>query len=137
MITYLSPTLIRLPTMSDSLITFPSSAYQQFIQDTIASGCLWGLQGPEGWALCGSEKYDDTEVMPFWSQPELAQLHCNDEWKDYEVVPIALAEFLDDWLPGMHTDVFLVGLNWDESMEGEEVEPLDLLADFDRATADD
>jgi len=108
-----------------------NDAYHQLIEDSLGYGCIWGLEGPEGWALCGSEKYDNTDVMPFWSQPELAQVHCKDEWQGYQVVPIALTEFLDDWLPGMHSDVFLVGLNWDEEMHGEEVEPLDLLADFE------
>ena len=115
---------------------FQSESYQQFIQESIHCGCLWGLEGPEGWALCPSEKYAATDVMPFWSQPELAQLHCQDEWQNYQVVPVALEEFIDEWLPGMHDDVYLVGINWDEDMAGEEVEPLDLLADFDQATAD-
>jgi hypothetical protein len=116
--------------------SFESDSYLQFIEESIHCGCLWGLEGPEGWALCGSEKYQDTEVMPFWSQPEMAEIHCQDEWEDYRVVPIALAEFIDEWLPGMHSDVFLVGINFDAEMEGEEVEPLDLLADFDKATED-
>ena len=113
-----------------------TDGYLQFIEESLHCGCLWGLEGPDGWALCSSEKYDDAEVMPFWSQPELAQVHCRDEWQDYQVVPIALSEFLDEWLPGMHQDVFLVGINWNLDMEGEEVEPLDLLADFDEATAE-
>ena len=121
--------------MSDQHPNQAVSTRDQFIEDCLNFGCLWGLEGPEGWALCASEKYDNTNVMPFWSQPELAQLHCRDEWQAYQVVPIALAEFLDEWLPGMHNDVFLVGINWDEDLEGEEVEPLDLLADFDQVTA--
>ncbi|MEJ2446222.1 MAG: DUF2750 domain-containing protein, partial [Exilibacterium sp.] len=30
-----------------------------------------------------------------------------------------------------HKDVYLVGVNWDEDMEGDEVEPLDLLHDIE------
>ena len=122
--------------MSDNREQGHSDAYLQFIDDALQCGCLWGLEGPEGWALCSSEKYDNTDVMPFWSQPELAQAHCHDEWQDYQVVPIALGEFLDEWLPGMHKDVYLVGVNWDAEMDGEEVEPLDLLSDFDMATTE-
>lgn len=113
---------------------FQSESYQQFIVEAVDCGCLWGLEGPDGWALCPSEKYDTTEVIPFWSQPELAEVHCREEWESYKTVPVSLAEFLDDWLPGMHKDVLLVGINWDAEMEGDEVEPLDLLADFDRVT---
>ena len=31
----------------------------------------------------------------------------------------------------MHTDVLLVGANWDGQMQGVELEPLDLLADIE------
>ncbi|MDA9371956.1 DUF2750 domain-containing protein, partial [Porticoccaceae bacterium] len=46
-------------------------------------------------------------------------------------VAIELEEFLDDWLPGMHSDVLMVGVNWNAELAGREVEPLDLLEDFD------
>ena len=32
---------------------------------------------------------------------------------------------------GMHSDVFLAGLDWSESLDGVEYEPLDLLEYFD------
>ena len=103
----------------------------RFMAEAIDHGCIWGLEGPDGWAICASEKYETTDVMPFWSQPEFAQAHCKDEWEGYQVVPVSLEEFLDDWLPGMHEDVFLVGPNWTEDLEGLEVEPLDLLKEFE------
>ena len=106
--------------------------YSQFIDEALATGCVWGLEGPEGWALCDSERFPDSQVMPFWSQPEFAQLHCADEWKIYNVVAVSVEEFMDQWLPGMHEDEFMVGVNWNADLEGEEVEPLDLLEDFDR-----
>lgn len=105
--------------------------YLRFIADAVDHGCIWGLEGPEGWALCSSEKYESTDVMPFWSQPEFARLHCQGEWQNYQVVPVSLEEFLDEWLPGMHEDVYLVGPNWTEGLEGIEVEPLDLLKEFE------
>lgn len=113
-----------------------NESYQTFLGQALGYGCVWGLEGPDGWALCPSEKYDSSEVMPFWSEPEMAEVHCVDEWKDYKVVPVSLEEFIDDWLPGMHEDVYLVGINWDEDMDGEEIEPLDLLSDFDEASAE-
>ena len=105
--------------------------YDRFIVEAIDTGCVWALQGPEGWALCPSEKYTETDVLPFWSQPEFARRHCIDEWRDYQVLPVSLEELLEDWLPGMHTDVLLVGVNWDGQMQGVELEPLDLLADIE------
>ena len=103
----------------------------RFVLEAIETGCVWGLEGPDGWALCPSEKYKDTDVMPFWSQPEFAQALCEGEWSVYKPVPVALSELLEDWLPGMHDDVFLVGINWTEDLEGTEIEPLDLISDIE------
>lgn len=111
--------------------------FECFLQDAIKTGCVWGLEGEGGWALCPSLANDDIDVMPLWSQPEYAQAHCNDEWGDYLVVPISLEELLDDWLPGMHEDVIMVGVNWNAEMEGSEIEPLDLLEEMDRLSSDE
>ena len=116
-----------------SLSEDPDDNYQQFFSDAMATGCVWGLQSPEGWAICESEKYPDTPVLPFWSQPEYASAHQKDDWAAYELIPIALDEWLDEWLPGMHDDVLLVGVNWDDELLGIEKEPLDILEEFERA----
>lgn len=118
--------------MTDSLSSHSAEDnYDRFIVEALDQGCVWGLEGPEGWALCPSERYPESDVMPFWSQPEFAQAHCQDEWKTYKVVAISTEELLEEWLPGMHDDVYLVGVNWDENLEGLEVEPLDLLSDME------
>lgn len=105
--------------------------YERFLQEALATGCVWGLENSEGWALCPAISNEELDVMPLWSQPEYAQLHVNGDWSSYQVVPIALEELLDDWLPGMHEDVTFVGPNWNGDLEGDEVEPLDLLEEFD------
>lgn len=105
--------------------------YELFIEDALATGCVWGLETEDGWALCTSEVNKDIDVMPLWSQPEYAQVHCIDEWGHYKVVPISLEELLDDWLPGMHEDVLMLGPNWNSEMEGLELEPLDVAEDFE------
>lgn len=123
---------MRTPNEDDDL----DDVYDAFIIEAIETGCVWGLESDEGWAISPSGYNDDLDVMPLWSRPELAEVHCKEEWAQYRVVPISVEELLDDWLPGMHTDVLFVGINWDEELEGEEVEPLDLLEDFDRVAAD-
>lgn len=110
--------------------------YDQFIHDALATGCVWGLESDDGWAICPSSSNDEIDVMPLWSQPELAEVHCQQEWAKYRPVPISLEELLDEWLPGMHEDVVLVGIDWNQQLDGEEVEPLDLLEDFDEAAGD-
>jgi hypothetical protein len=110
-----------------------NSNYHLFFNDAANTGCVWGLQDDEGWAQCGSEKYAETTVIPFWSQPEYAEIHRKDDWAGYHVVAISLEEFLDDWLTGMHEDVLLVGINWNDDLEGEDHEPLDILHEFEQA----
>ena len=106
--------------------------YDVFIDDALTTGCVWGLESEEGWALCPSVSNDDIDVIPLWSQPEYAQMHCVEEWSVYQPVPISLEELLDDWLPGMHDDVIMVGVNWNSELEGHEIEPLDLAEDIEK-----
>jgi hypothetical protein len=112
-----------------------SENVDRFLVEVIENGCVWGLEGPEGWALCASETRKDTHVMPFWSQQQFALAHCQEDWQGYRPVAIELEEFLEDWLTGMHQDVVLAGLNWDAELEGREMEPLDLLEEFDQELA--
>lgn len=105
--------------------------YERFLEESLAQGCVWALESDEGWAMCPAHMNDELAVMPMWSQPEYAKIHVAGEWSHYQVVPIAVEELLDDWLPGMHEDVALVGPNWNSNLEGGEMEPLDILEDFD------
>lgn len=104
--------------------------FDLFVEEALATGCVWGLESEQGWAICPSVTNDELDVMPLWSQPEYAQAHVTGEWSHYQVVPISLEELLDEWLPGMHEDVSLVGPNWNADLEGDEIEPLDLLQEF-------
>jgi hypothetical protein len=108
----------------------------RFVVEALANGCVWGLQGEEGWALSASDEYEDVDVMPFWSQEIFAKAHCQDDWAGYKPVAIDLLEFVEDWLPGLHEDVVLVGANWNAELEGDEMEPVDLLAEFDDEMGD-
>ncbi len=109
--------------------------YTRFIEEAIATGCVWGLENDEGWALCESHSNAEINVMPLWSQSDFASAHASADWGSYKAVPISLEELLDDWLPGMHEDLLLVGCNWNADLEGAEAEPLDVLEDFDEALA--
>lgn len=122
--------------MSTSLSEDFDENYDRFIDEAMDTGCVWALEGEQGFALCQSMSNDEVDVMPLWSQPEYAQQHVTGEWHDYQVIPISLEELLDEWLPGMHEDVLLVGPNWTEDLQGDEVEPLDLLEDFEETFED-
>lgn len=99
---------------------------QAFAEAVAESGEVWGLEHSEGWAVGSSEDDEDLVVMPFWSSEAGARACATEEWSDYRVSSIPVDDFLDKWLPGMHEDGYLVGLDWDPEMEGAEVEPEEL-----------
>ncbi len=104
----------------------------RMIVESLETGCVWRLKDAEdNWALVGSTDSDTIDVIPFWSNQEFAQALCNGDWDVYTPVAVEMEEFLDDWLPGMHSDVLMVGVNWTADLEGQEMEPLDLLEEFE------
>ena len=106
--------------------------FDRLIVECLEQGCIWGLQdAAENWALVGSTDHDDIDVIPFWSSKSLAETLCVGDLDVYKPLVIEMEEFLDDWLPGMHSDVLLVGVNWNMDLEGAEIEPLDLLEEFE------
>lgn len=122
--------------MNDHVLTDDiEENFDMFLAHAIDTGCVWALQSEQGFALCPSVDNEEIDVMPLWSQPEFAKAHCAEEWADYDVVPISLEELLDEWLPGMHGDLMLVGVNWNLALEGIEIEPLDLVEEIDKAAA--
>lgn len=100
--------------------------YQRFIEDSLESGQVWGLQSEEGWVVVDSTEFEDSEVMPFWSDEAFAKSHCVGEWAEFKPVAMDLEEFVEDWLAGMAEDGILVGPNWNDDLEGLEVEPDEL-----------
>ena len=104
----------------------------RMIVECLERGCIWGLRDTnDNWALVSSSDNEQIDVIPFWSDEKLAQALCSGEWDIYKPVAIEMEEFLDDWLPGMHSDLLMVGVNWNPELEGQELEPLDLLEEFE------
>ncbi|MFO6422810.1 DUF2750 domain-containing protein [Motilimonas sp. KMU-193] len=95
-----------------------------FVSDSHKSETVWGLCNDQGqWLSLDSSEFEDSEVMPFWSQAEDAQCHCVDEWASFVPTKLSLEEFLEDWLTTLAADEVLVGLNWNNELDGEELEP--------------
>ncbi|PMH44913.1 hypothetical protein BCU68_11430 [Vibrio sp. 10N.286.49.B3] len=97
-----------------------------FITDSVANKLVWGLRNEEGWLACDSTEFENSEVMPFWSSKEDAMTHNVEEWADFEVLEIPLDIFVEDWLLTLSEDGVLVGINWNQSLEGKELEPSEL-----------
>ncbi len=100
--------------------------YQRFIENILESGQVWGLQSDEGWVVVDSTEFEDSEVMPFWSEEANAKAHCVGEWANFRPVAMDLDEFVEEWLAGMAEDGILVGPNWNDDLDGLEVEPDEL-----------
>lgn len=105
--------------------------YEKFIQIVSESKTLWGLKSEDGWCVCESNDYEDTEVMLFWSNEAYARQCAIEEWSHYKPTSIPLDEFMNSWLYGMNEDDLLVGVNWNAKLIGLEVEPFDLLKELE------
>ena len=101
--------------------------FQEFIAEARTHGQVWVLAHGEDLLVVESVDFEDTDVMPFWSSEAAAKLHCSEEWSEYKPEPIALDVFCEGWLKEMYEDGVLIGTNWDESLNGPEVEPREVL----------
>lgn len=61
---------------------------------------VWGLH-EKGWATALGE---GIVAIPFWPEPEFAELCATGDWSHHSAKPIPLIDYLSKWLPGMHTD---------------------------------
>ncbi|MDB1123865.1 DUF2750 domain-containing protein [Vibrio algarum] len=100
---------------------------QLFVTETKQNQVVWGLRNnDEDWLACDSSEFENSEVMPFWSNKEDAAIHNVEEWAEFEIYEIPLDVFVEDWLITLAEDGVLAGVNWNESLEGKEMEPSDL-----------
>ncbi|KLV06997.1 hypothetical protein ABT56_07575 [Photobacterium aquae] len=98
-----------------------------FVTETKETLTVWGLCNEEGdWLSVDSSEFENSEVMPFWSAQEDASEHCADEWAEFSAVEIPLDVFVEDWMITLSEDGVLVGLNWNNQLEGVEKEPADV-----------
>ncbi|NRA61297.1 MAG: DUF2750 domain-containing protein [Psychrobium sp.] len=101
---------------------------QTFLSDVKPHQVMWALQEPtsEDWVILDSINFEKTDVMPLWSTKELAQKHCCDEWAEYQPTAISLADWFEFWLADLNEDGVIVGVNWQDNDDCEEMD----LAEF-------
>ncbi|MGB0894294.1 MAG: DUF2750 domain-containing protein [Parashewanella sp.] len=109
-------------------MTDTTSTLTTFVTGVEKEQHLWALQDStgEGWVVCDSSQFEQTDVMPLWSSEELAQKNCTDEWQDYQVASISLNDFLEFWVSDFNDDGVMVGLNWQVDGECLEIDPIEL-----------
>lgn len=98
--------------------------HDRFVKRVVAIGEVWGAKSNDRWVCVEStvDVMEDRSVMPFWSDRAYASQCAIDQWSDYEPEPIPLELFLEQWFPGMETDNYLVGTNWNVHLCGYEIE---------------
>ena len=101
--------------------------YQRFVENIQESGQVWSLKSEDGWVVVDSAEFEDSEVMPFWSEEAYARELCVGEWAHFKPERISFEEFVEDWLAGMDEDGILVGPNWNAELDGLEIEPIEIL----------
>lgn len=106
-------------------------AQQHFLRQAVAAGMVWGLEDDEGWALAASSEDESLVVFPLWSSKQAATACVEGDWAAYQASEVSLDDLLEHWLPSMERDGYRVGVDWDASLEGVEVPPLELQADLE------
>ncbi len=107
----------------------------RFCARAAAAGEVWVLTEGEDVAVVESEDYEEAEVMPFWSTREGAERTATGDWGRYTPNAIPLDEFLSSYLPALDDDGYLVGPDWSEDLEGDEIEPEELFRRLETARA--
>lgn len=104
-----------------------------FMAEVQTTQTLWALQdqASEGWVVLDSVNFENADVMPVWSNIELAKSHCIDEWQDYVPKAITLADWLEFWVEDLAEDNVLIGVQWRDGGEYIELE----LAEFSQMVA--
>ncbi|RXJ72008.1 hypothetical protein CS022_18605 [Veronia nyctiphanis] len=99
---------------------------EQFVKASIQQKRVWGLSSKNGWVLCDSAFFEDSEVIPFWTDEDEASQHCSGEWQGFEPEEISLDDFVSVWLSDLAEDDVLLGLEWDDVLSGIEIEAQEL-----------
>lgn len=81
--------------------------YGYFIDHALEQGQLWGLASAAGWLILPD---GDEEQLPVWPHEALAAQWATGEFGDCTPKAVALAEWLERWLPGMAADGLLVAV---------------------------
>ena len=105
----------------------------EFLTQSTTAQSVWALQdkASEDWVVLDSPNFENAEVMPVWSTKELAQVHCVQEWQEFEPSEISITDWLDYWLEDLKEDDIVIGVNWAEEGEIVELE----VTDFSQALA--
>jgi hypothetical protein len=83
-----------------------------FRREVSQAGSVYSIRDLGG---CPTPKdADGNRAVPFWSKSSRARKVIDQvaAYRGFDVVEIAADDWLERWLPGLHHDGYLVGVNW-------------------------
>jgi len=110
-------------------------SYYHFIREVVATGTVYCLRDAQSEyvAACTSNQFvtqdqeEQVGVFAFWSDKEGAKACQKEEWEEYTISEIPLAEFMEDWCLSMYQDDIVAGINFSKDLYGHEESPIELL----------
>ena len=107
-----------------------------FISKVIESEVVLYLLSDDN--VANSVTHDDEEqtILMFWSNVGFAQDVKNSDFEPFDVEELSLFDFLYLWLPGMHEDGVLAGVNWTADLIGIESNAYELLTEIEATMSD-
>ena len=83
-----------------------------FRREAPPEGQVYSIRDAGGFPI--TRTTDGARALPFWSKKTRAQKVVEQvaAYRDFEVVAITMADWLDRWLPDLERNDVLAGINW-------------------------
>lgn len=103
--------------------------YEHFVQKVASAKKAWVLKNSDGYLQVSSERFAEVDVIPFFSSQKQATAVAASLGEGYVAEALPLEECLEDWWPAMEADNVWLGVDFDEMLEGLEIEAWQVLED--------
>ncbi len=110
-------------------MSYLKQKYTQFLDTIIKVNSVWVLKSAEGYLQVASDRFAEVPVIPFFSDQAHASVVASSLDDEYVPEQLSLAECIEDWWPSMEADNVWVGVDFDEALEGLEIEAWQVLDD--------
>jgi len=93
-------------------MSLSASNAEIFFAEVTEGGSVWAIRDLAGFPTSTSASGEI--AMPFWSKKSRAEkiIEGVKAYSNFEPFELSLAEFIENWLPGLEGDGLFVGLNW-------------------------
>lgn len=108
---------------------------KNFIEKIIKNDSVYIIEYKDEIAIAESllfktDANEPVNVVCFWSDKEQAMKCCNEIWKNYKPNEVCITTFIEDYLVNIYNESFIVGIDFNEKIEGIEADPLDVISEL-------